>query len=61
MTTPERQPHASGDDVLREAGFPITEEGKARFRQRLEEIRVRWTPERWAALREQLGLPEASA
>jgi hypothetical protein len=61
MTTPERQPRTNGDDVLRAAGFPITEQGKAQFRERLEEIRVRWTPERWAALREQLGLPEASA
>jgi hypothetical protein len=61
MTTPDPDPRANGDDVLRAAGIPITEEGKARFRQRLEEIRLRWTAERWAALREQLGLPEASA
>jgi hypothetical protein len=61
MTTPDPDPRTSGDDVLREAGFPITEEGKARFRQRLEELRGRWTPERWAALRDELGLPEASA
>jgi hypothetical protein len=61
MTTPDPDPRGTGDEVLRAAGFPITEEGKARFRRRLEEARGRWTPERWAALREQLGLPEAGA
>jgi hypothetical protein len=61
MTTPDPDPRVTGDDVLRAAGFTITEEGKARFRVRLEEMRVRWTPERWAALREQLRLPEPTA
>jgi hypothetical protein len=61
MTISDPHSGTSGDDLLRAAGFPITDEGKARFRQRLEEIRARWTPERWSAFRRQLGLPEAGA
>jgi hypothetical protein len=30
-------------------------------RARLDEAAERWTPERWAALREQLGLPARAA
>lgn len=39
------------------AGFiPVTAEGKARARARLDDARARMTPEKWAALREQLGV-----
>ncbi len=38
-------------------GYEITAEGRARARAKLDAARARWTPERWAALRTQLGLP----
>lgn len=48
------------DDLL--AGIPVTDEGKARARQELDEFDQHWTPERWARLRDRLGLPpKASA
>jgi hypothetical protein len=43
--------------MLAAAGIVVTPEGKARARRRLAEARARWTPERDAALRQQLGLP----
>jgi hypothetical protein len=52
------------DDIvamLAAAGITVTEEGKARARAEMEESEARWTPERWDALREQLGLPPAAA
>ena len=43
--------------LLDAAGIVVTDEGRERARQRLAEARARWTPQRWARLREQLGLP----
>jgi hypothetical protein len=43
--------------LLAAVGITVTEDGKARARARLAEAEDRWTPERWAALRTQLGLP----
>lgn len=42
-------------------GIPVTEEGKARARAKLAEADARWTPERWDALRKQLGMPTRAA
>jgi hypothetical protein len=61
VTTPEPDAGKDGDAILRAAGINVTEEGKARFRRRLEEADAKWTPERRAELRRQLGLPEAAA
>jgi len=47
--------------MLAEAGITVTEEGKARARAKLAESAARWTPERRAALRQQIGLPPAAA
>lgn len=39
------------------AGFiPVTAEGKARARKKLDDARARMSPEKYAALREQLGM-----
>lgn len=39
------------------AGFiPVTAEGKARARVKLDEARARMTPEKWAELRAQFGV-----
>jgi len=43
--------------LLDAAGIVVTDEGRARARQRLAKARARWTAQRWARLREQLGLP----
>jgi hypothetical protein len=48
-------------ELLAAVGITVTKEGKARARARLDEAAARWTPERWAALREQLGLPARAA
>jgi hypothetical protein len=32
-------------------------EARARARRKLREAAIRWTPERWQALRESLGIP----
>ena len=44
------------EELLAAAGITVTEEGKARARARLDAAGARWTPEKWAALREQVGL-----
>jgi hypothetical protein len=51
-------PETSADTtaLLAAAGITVTAEGKQRARRRLDEARRRWTPERDAAAREQLGL-----
>jgi hypothetical protein len=59
VTTSDATP--SGDDVLRAAGFAITDAGKARFRRRLQKTPAHWTPELRAELRRQLGLREKPA
>jgi len=38
-------------ELLREQGFEITEEGRARARARIAAVRARMTPEKYAALR----------
>ena len=48
-------------ELLAAVGVTVTAEGKARARARLDEAAARWTPERWAALRTQLGLPASAA
>ena len=48
-------------DLLAAVGVTVTEEGKARARARLAEAEARWTPEKWAALRTQVGLPARAA
>jgi len=47
--------------MLAEAGITVTDEGKARARAALADADARWTPERRAALRRQIGLPPAAA
>ncbi|MEJ3748244.1 hypothetical protein WEI85_33780 [Actinomycetes bacterium KLBMP 9797] len=47
--------------MLAAVGITVTDEGKARARAELAEAEARWTPQRRAALREQLGLPPAAA
>lgn len=43
--------------MLRTVGIDVTEEGKAAARRRRMAALARWTPERMAALKRQLGLP----
>jgi hypothetical protein len=61
MTTPRPGSDSDVSALLDAAGITVTEEGKARARRRLAEARARWTPERWARLREQIGLPPRAA
>jgi hypothetical protein len=37
-------------------GIPVTVEGKARWRAKLNELDAKWTPEKWAELRKQYGI-----
>ena len=46
-------------ELLAAVGITVTEEGKARAL--LAEAEARWTPEKWAALRTQVGLPARAA
>lgn len=61
MTQPD--PHVHGDTVqqLAAVGIEVTSEGLERARRRLAEARERRTPERRAALRQQLGLDTSAA
>lgn len=43
-------------ELLDAAGIVVTEEGKRRARRKLDAARAAWTPERWAAFWEQLGV-----
>ena len=61
MTTPQPEPSADLDALFAAAGISVTTEGKQRARDRREAAQARWTPERWAALRAQLGLPSRAA
>jgi predicted ATPase len=61
MTQPRPDSEADVSALLAAAGITVTDEGKARARRRLAEARQRWTLERWARLREQLGLPPRTA
>jgi hypothetical protein len=47
--------------IVAAVGITVTEDGKARARARLAEAEAAWTPERWTALREQLGLSGRAA
>ena len=64
MTTSEvvgfAEPEVRADmrALLKSVGINVTEEGIARARRRRLEVAARWTPERWARLRKQVGLPE---
>jgi hypothetical protein len=42
--------------LLDAAGIVVTEEGKRQARKKLDAARAAWTPERWAAFWEQLGV-----
>jgi hypothetical protein len=61
MTQSDHEAREGTAELLAAVGITVTEEGKARARARLDEAAARWTPERWAALREQLGLPARAA
>jgi hypothetical protein len=60
MGQAERQSDESTVELLAAVGVTATDEGKARARTRIAEAEARWTGERWAELREQLGLPARS-
>lgn len=60
-TTPDHDSSADLDALFAAAGINVTDEGKQRARARREAAEARWTPERWAALRAQLGLPNRAA
>jgi hypothetical protein len=51
----ERMNREAGHRLLAEQGFNITDEGRARARERLAEADQQWTPERFQELRERLG------
>ena len=62
MTTmPGHDRSADLDALFAAAGLTVTDEGKERARARREAAEARWTPEQWAALRAQLGLPSRAA
>jgi hypothetical protein len=61
MTTPSHDPGADTKALFEAAGINVTTEGKQRARARREAAQARWTPERWAALSAQLGLPSRAA
>jgi len=59
MTTPAPDASAELSAVLEQDG--VTEEGKQRARARRLAAEARWTPEQWAHLRAELGLPPRAA
>jgi hypothetical protein len=61
VTQPDHDARDDTAELLAAVGITITEEGKSRARAKLAEADARWTPERWTALREQLGLPARAA
>jgi hypothetical protein len=48
------------EDLLAQAGIPVTDEGREWAKRKLAEADAYWTPERWAELRAQLGFPTAN-
>lgn len=58
MTQPRSDSSADLSALFDAVGITVTDQGRARARKRLAEASARWTPERWAELRQQLGLPE---
>ena len=59
MTTPASDSSADLATVLEQDG--VTEEGKQRARAKRLAAEARWTPEQWAHLRAELGLPPRAA
>jgi hypothetical protein len=57
MGQPDHRADESTIELLAAVGVTATDEGKARARARIAEAEARWTDEKWAELREQLGLP----
>jgi hypothetical protein len=57
MTKPGSESSADLTALFDAVGITVTEEGKQRARARRRAAEARWTPERWAELRAQLGLP----
>jgi len=57
----DRHGDESTVELLAAVGVTATEEGKARARARITEAEARWTDQRWAELRAQLGLPARTA
>ena len=55
---PHRDTPQSVTEMLAAVGITVTEEGKARARAKLDAASARWTPEKWAALRRQIGLED---
>jgi hypothetical protein len=61
MANPDLDPSADLTTLFDAVGITVTEEGKQRARIRREAAEARWTAERWAELRAQLGLPSRAA
>jgi hypothetical protein len=61
MSQPDRQADEGTVELLAAVGVTATDEGKARARARIADAEARWTDEKWAELREQLGLPTRTA
>jgi hypothetical protein len=59
MSQPDHRADESTIELLAAVGVTATDEGKARAR--IAEAEARWTDEKWAELREQLGLPTHTA
>ncbi|MFC0528726.1 hypothetical protein [Phytohabitans kaempferiae] len=53
----DSEPSVSTEELLAAVGIEITEEGKARARERLDRAAAARTPERRDALRAKVGLP----
>jgi hypothetical protein len=60
MTQPDQSTRDQTAALLAEHGFVITDEGKARAREKLAEMDAHWTPERRQALRERLARGDAA-
>lgn len=56
MNLPDRRADEDIVELLAAVGVTATDEGKARARARIADAEARWTGEKWAELREQLGL-----
>lgn len=61
MTERDRETPVTTEELLAAVGITVTDEGRARARARLEAAEARWTPEKWAELRRQVGLDDNAA
>jgi hypothetical protein len=61
LQRPDHDARGDTAELLAAVGITVTEEATSRARAKLAEADARWTPERWAAPREQLGLPGRAA